>query len=209
MNKQFARILSVKNQKNFFSDINDYVIGVDEVGRGALCGPVISCCVLLRREISENILINEINDSKKISAKKRLILSKFIKKNSIFSLGEASSREIDSINILNATIKSMKRALKKFDGYPNIIKIDGQKIFNYNERTFFLKKGDSISVSIASASIVAKVFRDDLMLKYSREYPNYKWEKNKGYGTKDHFSAIKQFGLTPLHRKSFLKNFIK
>ena len=84
MNKQFARILSVKNQKNFFSDINDYVIGVDEVGRGALCGPVISCCVLLRKEISENILINEINDSKKISPKKRLILSKFIKKNSIF-----------------------------------------------------------------------------------------------------------------------------
>ena len=145
---------------------------------------------------------------KKISPRKREVLSNFIKRNSIYSLGEASNTEIDNINILNATIKSMKRALKRFDGFTNIIKVDGQKTFDYNERTFFVKRGDSVSVSIASASIVAKTFRDNLMLEYSKEYPNYKWDKNKGYGTKDHFSAIKQFGPTPLHRKSFLKNLI-
>ena len=200
--------MSVKNQKNFFDYINDHIIGVDEVGRGALCGPVVSCCVLLKKEIFENVLVNEINDSKKISPRKREVLSNFIKRNSIYSLGEASNTEIDNINILNATIKSMKRALKRFDGFTNIIKVDGQKTFDYNERTFFVKRGDSVSVSIASASIVAKTFRDNLMLEYSKDYPNYKWDKNKGYGTKDHFSAIKKFGPTPLHRKSFLKNLI-
>ena len=200
--------MSVKNQKNFFNDINDHIIGVDEVGRGALCGPVVSCCVLLKKEIFENVLVNEINDSKKISPRKREVLSNFIKRNSIYSLGEASNTEIDNINILNATIKSMKRALQRFDGFTNIIKVDGQKTFDYNERTFFVKRGDSVSVSIASASIVAKTFRDNLMLEYSKDYPNYKWDKNKGYGTKDHLSAIKQFGPTPLHRKSFLKNLI-
>ena len=114
----------------------------------------------------------------------------------------------DLEKFVNIILNEMKRALKRFDGFTNIIKVDGQKTFDYNERTFFVKRGDSVSVSIASASIVAKTFRDNLMLKYSKDYPNYKWDKNKGYGTKDHFSAIQQFGPTPLHRKSFLKNLI-
>ena len=195
--------MSVKNQKNFFNDINNFVIGVDEVGRGALCGPVVSCGVLLKKEIFQDKLINEIDDSKKISQKKREILEIFIKRNSLYSFGLASNKEIDKVNILNATIISMKRALKKFDGYKNTIKIDGQKIFEYNENTFFIKKGDSSSVSIASASILAKTFRDNIMNEYARSYPLYKWDKNKGYGTKEHLLAIKMYGITSFHRKSY------
>ena len=200
--------MSVKNQKTFFNDINNLIIGVDEVGRGALCGPVVSCSVLLKKEIIFNELVYKIDDSKKLSEKKREILSIFIKKNSIYSFGFASNEEIDQINILNATILSMKRALKKFNGFKNKIKIDGQKIFDYNDKTLFVKKGDSESVSIASASILAKTFRDNLMCKYAKSYPYYNWVKNKGYGTKEHFKAIKKFGLTSLHRKSFLSKIV-
>jgi len=201
--------LSGKNQKIFFKDINDFVIGVDEVGRGALSGPVVSCGVLLKKEILNSHLIEEINDSKKLSPKKREILSVFIKENSFYSFGLANNKEIDQINILNATIISMKRALEKFENYNNKIKIDGQKIFDYNQKTFFIKKGETSSVSIASASILAKTFRDKLMCEYATNYPIYNWDKNKGYGTKKHFLAIKRYGLSPLHRKSFLKNIIK
>ncbi len=196
--------MSVKNKKNFFNDIDNLVIGVDEVGRGALCGPVVSCCVLLQKKIKSDELVYKINDSKKLSEKRREDLSIFIKKNSIYSFGFASNQEIDQLNILNATILSMKRALKKFYSCKNEIKIDGQKIFDYNDKTFFVKKGDSKSVSIASASILAKNLRDCLMCKYAKNYPYYNWVKNKGYGTKEHFKAIKKFGLTSLHRKSFL-----
>ena len=201
--------MSGKNQKIFFKDINDFVIGVDEVGRGALSGPVVSCSVLLKKEILNSHLIEEINDSKKLSPKKREMLSVFIKENSFYSFGLANNKEIDQINILNATIISMKRALEKFENYNNKIKIDGQKIFDYNQKTFFIKKGDTSSVSIASASILAKTFRDKLMCEYATSYPIYDWGKNKGYGTKKHFLAIKRYGLSPLHRKSFLKNIIK
>ncbi len=197
--------MSVKNQNFFCYDIHDCVIGVDEVGRGALCGPVVSCSVLLKKEILENDLVHEIDDSKRLSPKKREILTVLIKKHSIYSFGLANNKEIDQFNILNATIESMKRALKKFDGYNNTIKIDGQKIFDYNEKTFFIKKGDSSSISIASASILAKTYRDNLMNEYSKDYPVYKWNKNKGYGTQEHFAAIKKFGLTSLHRKTFLQ----
>ena len=164
-----------------------------------------SCSVLLKKEILENDLVHEIDDSKRLSPKKREILTVLIKKHSIYSFGLANNKEIDQFNILNATIESMKRALKKFDGYNNTIKIDGQKIFDYNEKTFFIKKGDSSSISIASASILAKTYRDNLMNEYSKDYPVYKWNKNKGYGTQEHFAAIKKFGLTSLHRKTFYK----
>ena len=196
--------MSVKNQNSFLNDINDSVIGVDEVGRGALCGPVVSCCVLLKPQIYQDNLVNEIDDSKKLSEKKREILSNYIKKNSIFSFGLASNDEIDEINILKATIISMRRALKRFDGFNNQIKIDGQKTFEYNNKTSFIKKGDSISVSIASASILAKTFRDNLMHEHSKNYPQYNRDRNKGYGTKEHFEAIRKFGITTFHRKSFL-----
>ena len=116
------------------------IIGVDEVGRGALVGPVVSCALLLDKKIKNNSLYKEINDSKKLTEKKRIILSEFIKQNSIFSIGIASNIEIDRINILNATILSMKRALKNLCISNNTIKIDGPKIFNLNEKTFLYKK---------------------------------------------------------------------
>ena len=198
----------LKNEKKFFEDVTNNIIGVDEVGRGALCGPVVSCSILLKKEILQFDLVNQINDSKKISEKKRKTLSNFIKKNSTFYFGIASNLEIDEINILQATILSMKRSLKNFCNHKNKTKIDGQKTFHHNNNTFFIKKGDQKSISIASASILAKTFRDKLICNYGNEYPEYDLCSNKGYGTKKHFKAIKHFGITPIHRKSFLRNFL-
>ena len=193
---------------NFFKDIDNKIIGVDEVGRGALVGPVVSCALLLNKKIKNNNLYKDINDSKKLTEKKRIILSEFIKQNSVFSIGIASNIEIDRLNILNATILSMKRAIKKLCISNNIIKIDGPKIFDLNKKTFFIKKGDQKSVSIASASIVAKCYRDKIIEKLAVDYPLYEWEKNKGYGTKRHVDAIKKFGVSHLHRKSFLSKIL-
>ncbi len=195
-------------ETNFFKDIDNEIIGVDEVGRGALVGPVVSCALLLDKKIKNNSLHREINDSKKLTEKKRIILSEFIKENSVFSIGMASNIEIDRLNILNATILSMKRALTKFCTSKNIIKIDGPKIFNLNERTIFVKKGDQKSVSIAAASIVAKCYRDKFVTKLAIAHPLYQWEKNKGYGTKKHFDAIKKYGVSNLHRKRFLSKIL-
>ena len=145
---------------------------------------------------------------KKLSEKKRIILSEFIKQNSIFSIGIASNIEIDRLNILNATILSMKRALTKLNTSTNTIKIDGPKIFDLNEKTFFVKKGDQKSVTIAAASIIAKCHRDNILKKLAVLHPFYEWEKNKGYGTKKHVNAIKKFGVSQLHRKSFLSKIL-
>ena len=149
---------------------------------GALCGPVVSCSVLLKKEILLDELVNQIDDSKKLSEKKRVNLSIFIKKNSFYSFGLANNKEIDEVNILNATILSMKRALEKFNGYTNTVKIDGQKIFNYNEKTFFIKKGDSKSISIASASILAKTFRDKLIVTTQNNFQHTIGTGTKGMG---------------------------
>ena len=195
-------------ERSFFKDIDDKIIGVDEVGRGALAGPVVSCALLLDKKIRDHTLYRDINDSKKLTEKKRLILSELIKRHSIFSIGIVSNIEIDRLNILNATILSMKKALKKFCILDNTIKIDGPKIFDLNEKTFFIKKGDQKSVSIASASIIAKCYRDKIVEKLAINYPLYQWEKNKGYGTKKHIDAIKKFGVSNLHRKSFLSKIL-
>ena len=195
-------------ENNFFQDIDNKIIGVDEVGRGALVGPVVSCAVLLNRNIKDDALHKEINDSKKLSEKKRIILSDFIEQNSIFSIGIASNIEIDRLNILNATILSMKRALTKLSISTNTIKIDGPKIFDLNEKTFFVKKGDQKSVTIAAASIIAKCHRDKIIKKLAVLHPLYEWERNKGYGTKKHVEAINKFGVSQLHRKSFLSKIL-
>ena len=189
-------------------DIKNQVIGIDEVGRGAFCGPVVSCSVLLEKKILNNNLVFQITDSKKLNHKKRIILSKFIKENSSYSIGVANNIEIDEINILRATNLSMIRSYEKFKETENLIKIDGLKTFSLNEKTTFIKNGDQISISIAAASIIAKTWRDRLMTLYSRIYPMYGWERNKGYGTHEHRNAIKKFGLTKIHRKSFLRNLI-
>ena len=189
-------------------DIKNQVIGIDEVGRGAFCGPVVSCSVLLEKKILNNNLVFQITDSKKLSNKKRIILSKFIKEYSSYSIGVANNIEIDEMNILRATNLSMIRSYDKFKKTENLIKIDGLKTFSLNEKTTFIKNGDQTSISIAAASIIAKTWRDRLMTLYSRIYPMYGWERNKGYGTHEHRNAIKKFGLTKIHRKSFLRNLV-
>ena len=194
--------------KLLLDDIKNQVIGIDEVGRGAFCGPVVSCSVLLEKKILNNNLVFQITDSKKLNHKKRIILSKFIKEYSSYSIGVANNIEIDEMNILRATNLSMIRSYEKFKETENLIKIDGLKTFSLNEKTTFIKNGDQISISIAAASIIAKTWRDRLMTLYSKIYPMYGWEKNKGYGTHQHRSAIKKFGLTKIHRKSFLRNLI-
>ena len=198
-----------ENSKNFFyQDLYDEIIGIDEVGRGSLCGPVVSCALILKKKIISETFVSEINDSKKLTEKRRQKLSILLKSFSSFSIGIATSKEIDQMNILNATILSMKRSYIKFKGLPNKVKIDGNKIFHLNNKTCFLIKGDQKSISIAAASIVAKTFRDNLMINLSKKYSKYGWEKNKGYGTKKHIEAIRTFGSTPLHRKKFISKIL-
>jgi ribonuclease HII len=174
--------------------------GVDEVGRGCLAGPVFAAAVILKN----NINTKDIKDSKKIPFKKRILLSKYIKKNSIYALGSASVEEINKINILNASLLSMQRALKKLKHKPAIAYIDGifaPKNVNMKCKTFI--KGDEKITCIAAASIVAKATRDLFMIKLAKKYPKYCWNKNFGYGTTDHLRRLKKYGVTKYHRKKF------
>tara|TARA_A100001015_G_C14991106_1_gene713996 strand:+ start:189 stop:788 length:600 start_codon:yes stop_codon:yes gene_type:complete len=186
-----------------FKDINNKVIGIDEVGRGAWSGPVVACAVLLKKSILVNPKIYQINDSKKLSKIKRKELEVIIKNNSTFSFGITEPKEIDSKNILVATKIAMIRAYKPFSSLKNKIKVDGPEFFFLNKKTEFIIKGDELSITIASASILAKEHRDRIMVNYSKLYPGYDWENNMGYGTKTHNSAIKKNGLTTIHRLSF------
>ena len=174
--------------------------GVDEVGRGCLAGPVFAAAVIL----NNNINIKAIKDSKKIPFKKRILLSKYIKKNSIYAVGSASVEEINKINILNASLLSMQRALKKLKYKPSVAYIDGlyaPKNVKIKCKTFI--KGDEKIICIAAASIIAKVTRDLFMIKLAKKYPKYSWNKNFGYGTDDHLRGLKKYGVTKHHRKNF------
>jgi len=174
--------------------------GVDEVGRGCLAGPVFAAAVILNK----NINTKDIKDSKKIPFKKRILLSKYIKKNSIYALGSASVSEINKVNILNASLLAMKRALEKLKYKPDIAYIDGlfaPKHIKIKCKTFV--KGDEKFACIAAASIIAKVSRDLFMIKLSKKYPKYNWNKNFGYGTAKHFGYLKKYGITKHHRKKF------
>jgi len=176
------------------------IAGVDEVGRGCLAGPVFSAAVILNK----NIDIKDIKDSKIISFKKRILLSQYIKKNSIYAISSASVNEINKINILNASLLSMKRALLKLKFKPSIAYIDGifaPKNLNIKCKTFI--KGDEKITCISAASIIAKVSRDLFMINLSKEYPEYSWGKNFGYGTKEHLIGLKKYGITKHHRKKF------
>ena len=177
----------------------DKMAGVDEVGRGCLAGPVFAAAVILNKNINRK----EMKDSKKISFSKRILLSEYIKKNSIYALGVATVEEINKINILNASLLSMKRALYKLKVKPSIAYIDGPFApkLNINCKTFI--KGDERIASIAAASIIAKVSRDLFMIKLSDKFPKYFWHKNFGYGTKDHLYGLKKYGATKHHRKKF------
>ena len=190
-------MLKVNQEK----EISKYIIGVDEVGRGPLAGPVVSAAVRL----SKNFNITELNDSKKLSKFKREEVYNLIINTCEYQLGISNVEEIDKLNILQATFLSMRRAINKFKLPSNYkILVDGPWSFDKANKNILPKiKGDSIYPSIAAASIIAKVYRDNLMLNLSKEYSNYLWERNSGYGTKKHIQAIKLHGITKHHRKSF------
>ncbi len=174
--------------------------GVDEVGRGCLAGPVFAAAVILNKSIN----IKNIKDSKKIPFKKRILLSKYIKKNSIYAVGTASVKEINKINILNASLLSMQRALDKLKLKPSIVYIDGlfaPKSLKIKHKTFV--KGDEKITCISAASIVAKATRDLFMIRLGQKFPKYKWNKNFGYGTTEHLNGIRKYGITRHHRKNF------
>lgn len=187
-----------------------YLIGTDEAGRGPLAGPVVAaavCFTALTDEITNALEI--LNDSKQLSEKQRVMLFDLIQKYAVFSITEISVEEIEKINILQASLKAMKiscaNVMKQLDENVEIF-IDGNKKipnFDYKQKT--IVKGDGTSASIAAASILAKVHRDNLMHKYAEKYPEYDFSKNKGYGTKKHVQAILEHGTTPIHRQSFLK----
>ena len=176
--------------------------GVDEVGRGCLAGPVVSAAVILKKGIDLSLL----KDSKKISFKKRVKIAEHIKLNSIYAIGMASVEEILKINILQAALLSMKRAIDQLSVKPELILIDGnfapQGLKNFKT----IINGDEKIKSISAASIIAKVYRDELMIKLSEKFQNYAWEKNFGYGTKAHIEGLKKFGITSHHRKGFQAN---
>ena len=176
------------------------IAGVDEVGRGSLIGPVYAAAVILNKSINKK----DLKDSKKISKNQRERFFKIIKKNSIWSIGIASIEEIEKLNILNASLLAMKRAIQKLEKKPTLVLIDGNKLpemKNYKLKSII--KGDQKISEISAASIIAKVSRDRLITNLSKKFKKYSWSKNAGYGTRDHLVAIKKYGVTKLHRKSF------
>ncbi len=183
------------------------IAGVDEVGRGSLIGPVYAAAVILKKTCDLKIL----RDSKSLSKKKREFLCNHIKKNSIWAIGKASAKEIDKINILQASLLAMKRAIKKLKRKPSHVLIDGNKLPNLkNFKMRAIIKGDLKIPEISAASIIAKVSRDRFIVLLSKKNLGYYWDKNLGYGTKQHLHAIKQLGINKHHRKSFspIKNYV-
>jgi len=174
--------------------------GVDEVGRGSLIGPVYAAAVILNKSINKKLL----KDSKSLTKDKREKLDKYIKENSIWAIGQASTKEIEKINILHASLLAMKRAILKLNKKPSLVLIDGNKIPDLeNYKLEYVIKGDQKIPSISAASIIAKVSRDKFITKLSKQFNNYGWQTNSGYGTKEHIRAIKKLGITKYHRKTF------
>lgn len=182
------------------------ICGVDEAGRGPLAGPVCAAAVIL----PPNTIIDGVNDSKKLTEKKREALFDVIKETAVsYSIAYASIEEIESINILNATMLAMKRAVEGLDVKADYAMIDGNKMPPLDIDGETIVKGDAKSMSIACASILAKVSRDRLLYEYAKEYPQYQFDKHKGYGTAAHREAILEYGPCPYHRMSFLKKIKK
>lgn len=183
-----------------------YIVGVDEVGRGPLAGPVVCAAVVMPLEESD--LIVGVDDSKKLSAKKREELAELIKEKAIaYTVYEVSEKIIDEINILEATKLGMKNAVEALSVTPDVVLTDGNMTIDIPYPQQSIVKGDALSYSIGAASIVAKVHRDHLMDEYAKEYPMYAFDSNKGYGTAAHIQGIKEYGLCPIHRRTFTKNF--
>ncbi|MEN8191594.1 MAG: ribonuclease HII [Bacteroidota bacterium] len=191
--------------KSFIDNKHSIVAGVDEAGRGPLAGPVVAAAVIFDYKTN----IHAVNDSKKIPEKVReKLYGEIIEKAVAYGVGIVDEKTIDRTNILQATMAAMKQAVENLNITPNLILIDGNRIFDSDINTKSIIKGDAKSFSIAAASIIAKVTRDRIMKEVSDHYPHYLWHKNKGYGTREHINAIQKHGPTPFHRMSFLRNIL-
>lgn len=204
LEKEMERIKGMSVYETEYSDCT-YICGIDEVGRGPLAGPVVAGAVILPKD--EPILY--LNDSKKLSEKKReQLYDEIMEKAVAVGIGMVSPARIDEINILQATYEAMREAISKLAVKPDLLLNDAVTIPKVEIRQIPIIKGDAKSVSIAAASIVAKVTRDRLMAEYDRVIPGYDFAKNKGYGTKAHIEALKSQGASPIHRRTFIKNFV-
>lgn len=202
--KELLRTEKMKEYERKYASFS-YVCGIDEVGRGPLAGPVVAGAVILPRDCR----ILYLNDSKQLSEKKREELYEVIMENAVSTgLGFVSPERIDEINILQATYEAMRQAIGKLEKEPDLLLNDAVTIPGVEIRQVPIIKGDAKSVSIAAASIIAKVTRDRLMVQYDEIYPEYGFASNKGYGAAAHIEALKKYGPTPIHRRSFLKNLL-
>jgi ribonuclease HII len=201
---EYNRIYKISEFERKYSEY-EYICGIDEVGRGPLAGPVVAAAVILPKDCE----ILYINDSKKLSSKKREELFLEIKEKAIaIGIGMESPKVIDEVNILNATYLSMKKAIESLSVKPDILLNDAVTIPGVLIKQIPIIKGDAKSVSIAAASIIAKVTRDKMMEEFDKIYPGYDFASNKGYGSQKHIEALAEIGKTPIHRESFIKNFI-
>lgn len=199
-----VRLEGMREFENKYSDLV-YVAGIDEAGRGPLAGPVVAAAVILPKDI----FLPFLNDSKKVTEKRRDVLFDEIKQNAIaYGIGIASNTLIDEINILQATYEAMREAINSLEKTPDVLLVDAVHIPDINIKQVGIVKGDAKSVNIAAASILAKVTRDRIMAEYDKIYPEYGFASNKGYGTATHIAALKEVGPCAIHRKSFIGNFV-
>lgn len=204
LEKELLRLEAMKEFEREYSDLA-LICGIDEAGRGPLAGPVVAGAAILPKDCT----ILYLNDSKKLSEKRREELFLEIKEKAVaWNVGMTSPERIDEINILQATYEAMRTAISGLGVVPDILLNDAVTIPNVEIRQVPIIKGDAKSVSIAAASILAKVTRDHMMIEYDQLFPEYAFAKNKGYGTAVHIAALKEYGPTPIHRRTFIKNFL-
>ncbi len=204
LERERERLYAMSEFERRYAD-NQYICGVDEVGRGPFAGPVMAGAVILPRDCE----ILYLNDSKKLSAKRREALYEEIKEKAVaYAVARVEPERIDEINILQATYEAMKEAVEKLAPAPDIILVDAVTIPGIDTAQEPIIKGDARSVSIAAASVLAKVERDRVMMEYAEEYPGYGFETNMGYGTREHRDALKTLGPTPIHRRTFIHSYI-
>jgi len=200
--ERFSKMCSYEN--TLYNNGTELIAGVDEAGRGPLAGPVVAAAVILPK----GIFIEKLNDSKKLSQKQRDVLFDIIREKAVsYGIGIVDEKCIDEINILNATKKAMDIAISKLTPQPQTVLLDAIELSNLKIPQISIIKGDQKSISIAAASILAKVTRDRILVEMDSIYPQYGFSKHKGYGTGEHIAAIKKYGICPIHRVSYTKNF--
>jgi len=200
---ELLRLKEISRYEDYYFDSGlKTVAGLDEVGRGPLAGPVVACCVVFKK----GTIIEGVGDSKKLSEKSRNNIFWDIKRKALdIGMGVVDEKTIDKINIVNATKQAMKEAIDNLTIKPDVLLIDHMRLDDVDYVQESIVKGDEKCFSIGAASIMAKVMRDEMMYNYAKEYPEYHFDKNKGYGSREHFEALFQYGATPIHRESFLK----